>query len=347
MAALKKEARQKRATIADVARLAGVGVMTVSRAINGHPYVSDAVGKRVQAAIRKLNYRPNLVAQMLNGRPSSTIGLIAPDLSDPFFSSLIHAVQQTAREHRYQVWVAATNSDPKVERSEIDEMKARAIEGILLVPAQSDAAHLRDGSFSCIPLVTVDRFLPKGIIDSVEVENEQGARTAVEHLIAHGRKKILCFGYDGRQPTIAARLKGYQSALKIAGLPALLYVASESTSPFVSDACAAIEKCRPDAVFTVNNVSTMRVLEALQRLRIRIPKQVSLIGFDDAELWQIVAPPITAVRQPVQEMGELAVKILIDRIRNKGKSAVRMQLPVRLVIRASCGCETASPAPCD
>jgi LacI family transcriptional regulator len=336
MAAPKKA--HKRTTIADVARLAGVGAMTVSRTINGHPYVSDAVARRVQAAIRKLNYRPNVAAQMLNGRPSSTIGLVLPDLRDPFFAALTHSVQQTAREHHYQVWVAASNSDDEVERMEVEDMVARAVDGLLLVPARSDVAYLRQFSSWGVPMVAIDRFPAGSGADSVEVENAQGSRVAVEHLIAHRRRRILCFGYDGAQPTIGARVQAYRAAMKMAKLSALVHVSPQSTPPSVAEACRAIEQNRPDAIFATNNLSTLRALEALHQMRLRVPRQVALIGFDDVDPWRVVAPSVTAIRQPVHEMGTLAVRILLDRIKNRSRSAVRTILPVRLMLRASCGC---------
>lgn len=313
--------------------------MTVSRTINGHPYVSDEVAKRVQAAIRKLNYRPSLAAQMMNGRPSSTIGLILPDISDPFFSMLTHAVQETARENRYQVWVAASNSDVEVERLEVEDMISRAVDGLLMVPARNDAAYLRNAAELGVPLVTMDRFLEGSGIDAVEVENEQGARAAVEHLITHRRRRILCFGYDGTQSTIKARVQAYRSTMKMAKLPVLLSVAPQPVAPSLSETCQAIRDHRPDGIFATNNLSTLCVLEALQQMRISVPRQVSLVGFDDADPWRVVAPPVTAIRQPVREMGSLAVRILLDRMKNKTKSAVRTMLPVRLMLRASCGCD--------
>lgn len=329
----------KKTTIADVARLAGVGVMTVSRTINGHPYVSEAIAKRVQDAIRKLNYRPSVVAQMLNGRPSSTIGLILPDIADPFFSALTHAVQETAREHRYQVWVAASNSDAEIERLEVEDMISRAVDGLLIVPSRNEATYLRNVIEMGFPLVTIDRFLEGCGIDAVEVENEQGTRVAIEHLIAHRCKRILCFGYDGTGSTINARVNAYRSTMKMAKLPMLLNITAQFVAPSLEETCQAIKKHKPDAIFATNNLSTLRVLEALHQLRIKVPRQISLVGFDDTDPWRVVTPPVTAIRQPVREMGGLAVRILLDRMKNKTKSAVRTMLPVRLVLRGSCGCD--------
>jgi LacI family transcriptional regulator len=333
----------KRPTIADVARLAGVGTMTVSRAINGHPYVSEAVAKKVQAAIRKLNYTPNQAAQMLNGRPSAIIGLIVPDLADPFFAVLTHSVQETARQHKYQVWIAASNSDVAIEKLEVELMIRRAVDGILIVSSKTNDAYLKAATSAGVPLVAIDRPLEGVATDSIEVENYKGAREAVEHLIEHGRKRILCVGYNAQQSTIKQRLLGYRDAVEAAGLPVLVEVASGPREPLslrLSDLLQ--KKVRPDAIFALNNVATLHSLEALNRLEIHVPTQITLIGFDDMDAWRVTNPAITVVSQPVQEMGSLAVRILLDRVQSVGKSVTRTILPTRLIVRSSCGCSPSS-----
>ena len=330
---------KKRATIGDVAELAGVGRMTVSRAINGHPYVSEAVAKRVQAAIRKLNYKPNQAAQMLNGRPSSTIGLIVPDLADPFFSVLTHAVQETARQHNYQVWIAASNSDVSIEKMEVDLMISRAVDGLLLVTSKANDPYLKAAVAAGVPFVGIDRPLEGVSTDSIEVENYLGAREAVEHLIGHGRKRILCLGYNAQQSPIQERVRGYREAVEAAGLPVLIHVGLNASRPLSAALHDALQKkAKPDAIFTVNNVATLHALETLNELKIKVPTQIAIVGFDDIDAWRVTNPPLTVVRQPVQEMGDLAVKILLDRIQSITKSATRTTLPTRLVIRVSCGC---------
>ena len=330
---------KKRATIGDVADLAGVGRMTVSRAINGHPYVSEAVAKRVQAAIRKLNYKPNQAAQMLNGRPSSTIGLIVPDLADPFFSVLTHAVQETAREHKYQVWIAASNSDVSIEKMEVDLMISRVVDGLLLVSSKANDPYLKGAVTAGIPFVAIDRPLEGVSTDSIEVENYLGAREAVEHLIGHGRKKILCLGYNAQQSSIQQRIRGYREAVEAAGLSVLMNVGQDASRPLsVALHDALQKKVKPDAIFAVNNVATLHALETLNEFKIKIPAEVAIVGFDDIDAWRVTNPPLTVVRQPVQEMGDLAVKILLDRIQSITKSVTRTTLPTRLIIRASCGC---------
>jgi len=336
-----KKRSLKKPTIADVAKAAGVGTMTVSRAINGHPYVSEAVLKKVQSAIRKLGYAPSQAAQMLNGRPSSTIGLIVPDLADPFFAVLTQAVQEAAREQRFQVWIAATNSDVAIEQLEVQQMLHRGVDGILLIASKEGEPYLSRAATVGKPLVAIDRPLEAIQADSIEVENYRGAQEAVNHLIQHGRKRILCVGYNSEQSTVQQRVLGYKAAMEAAKLPILLEM--NALRPIETLFEKVFSKAEvPDAIFSVNNVSTLRTLEALKYKGLRIPHQVALVGFDDIEPWRVTDPPITAVRQPVTEMGGLAVRILLDRIQNQSKSATRTILPTRLIIRASCGCHLSS-----
>jgi LacI family transcriptional regulator len=329
----------KRPTISDVARLAGVGTMTVSRAINGHPYVSESVAKKVQAAIRKLNYTPNAAAQILNGRPSATIGLIVPDLADPFFAVLTHAVQATARQHKYQVWIAASNSDAAIEKLELEQMVRRAVDGILVVSSKPNDTYFKVVTSTGVPMVAIDRPLEGVATDSIEVENYKGSREAVEHLIEHGRKKILCVGYNAQQSTIKQRMLGYREAVEAANLPVLIEVAlGPADSLSLGLGKSLLKRVKPDAIFALNNIATLHSIEILNELKIHVPTQIALIGFDDMDAWRVTNPPITVVRQPVQEMGSLAVKILLDRTLSVGKSITRTILPTRLIIRSSCGC---------
>ena len=164
-----QSSHKKRATLEDVARAAGVGPMTVSRTINGHPYVSEATAKKVRAAIRKLDYRPNHAARMLTGQLSRSIGLIVPDIADTFFSVVIHAIQETARESGYLVWLAASNEDPAIEAAQVEMMTHQPVDGILLVPVDPKNDYLKHVAARSLPVVTIDRPIEVAKTDSVGV----------------------------------------------------------------------------------------------------------------------------------------------------------------------------------
>ncbi len=193
--------------------------MTVSRTINGHPYVSEETAKKVRAAIRQLGYRPNHAARMLTGQLSRSIGLIVPDLADPFFSVVSHAVQETARENGYLVWLAASNGDPSIEAAQVEQMMHHPVDGILLVPVDSKHKYLKGVAAGETPVVTIDRPIEVATSDSVGVENRAGARMAVEHLVQHGYKRIVCVATNTHLLTIKERLIGYEESMRKAKLP--------------------------------------------------------------------------------------------------------------------------------
>jgi LacI family transcriptional regulator len=331
-------------TIQDVARECGVGKMTVSRVINGGNLVSAPTAARVRAAIRKLGYEPNEAARVLKGRSSHTIGLIIPDLADAFFATCAHAVQQFAAKHRYLTLLLASERDRDSEARELAMMKSRNIAGILLVPSSPDSIkQLQDVRARGLPVVMLDRTFPGLDAGEVMVENEQGARKAVNHLVEHGHRSILCVGYDSQFNSIGLRIEGYEKAMTEAGLLPELITADEPTATVPKLLKRLRSSDRPTALFTLNNVVTLNVLQALQRENIRVPDEVAIVGFDDFELAALLSVPLTAVRQPAAEVGRSATRLLLDWIRSRSPDLralnQRILLPTELVIRRSCGCE--------
>src|SRR6202050_892674 len=211
-------------TIADVARECGVGAMTVSRVVNGGKLVSAAKVARVRAAIIKLGYEPNEAARILKGQAPRTIGLIVPDLADPFFSTCAHAIQQLAAKHGYVTLLCACEGQENTEAEELAMMKSRNIAGGLIVPSNVSSDHqLRELRARGVPIVMLDRTLPDLDAGEVMVENREGAHRAINHLIHHGHRQILCVGYDSKFNSIGQRISGYREAMTEAGLkPQLL-----------------------------------------------------------------------------------------------------------------------------
>jgi LacI family transcriptional regulator len=314
--------------------------MTVSRTINGHPYVAEETAKRVREAIRRLDYRPNHAARMLTGQLSRSIGLIVPDIADPFFSVVSHAVQETARESGYLVWLAASNHDPLIEAAQVEQMAHHPVDGILLVPADSKHRYLKEAVSGTTPIVTIDRPIEAAATDSIEVENRIGARMAVEHLISHGYRKIVCVATNSHLRPIKERIAGCEEGLRHAKLAhaKALQLSSLAEAKIILSTLFG-SRNRPDALFSANNSSTIWVIEALREMNVVAGKDVALIGFDDVDFYTLITPPITAVRQPAAELGQISTRLLLQRIqRESSLSNARTVLPVSLVIRESCGC---------
>jgi LacI family transcriptional regulator len=194
-----------------------------------------------------------------------------------------------------------------------------------------------------IPIVTIDRPIEVATTDTVEVENRAGARMAVEHLIQHGHKRIICAASNTHLLTIKERIAGYQDSMRQAKLPSLdaIHLTSHASAKDSLTELFGSQK-RPEALFTANNISTTWVVEALKELGIEIGKDIALVGFDDLEFYGLITPPITAINQPAAELGRLAARLLLQRIRGElTESSLRTVLPVSLVVRQSCGCEKA------
>jgi LacI family transcriptional regulator len=331
-------------TIADVARESGVGTMTVSRVVNGGKLVSTATAARVLAAIRKLGYEPNEAARILKGQAPRTIGLIVPDLADTFFSICAHAVQQMAAKHGYMTLLLASERDRDSEARELAMMKSRNIAGILIVPSNPGCiSQLQELRARGIPVVMLDRTFPGLDAGEVMVENREGTKNAVNHLIDHGHRSILCAGYDSEFNSISQRMEGYEKAMTEAGLKPQFVVVDEGAM-VGRQVLKRLRSARPPtALFSLNNVTTTQVLSALQRENIQVPHEIAIIGFDDFELAPLLAVPLTAVRQPAAELGRSATRLVLDWVRSRSSdmrsARTRIVLPTELVIRRSCGCE--------
>jgi len=335
---------ERKPTMNDVARVARVGTMTVSRVLNGSANVTEETAKRVYHAIEKLGYRPNEMARALRSLKSRTIGLIVPYLFDPFFATCAHAVNTVAREHGYSVILTTSNDDPATEYPEVQSMLQRHVEGLLIIPADIRRSRVSHAEFAGTHIVTLDRPMHDARIDSVQVQNQSGAKRAVHHLIQqHGHKRILFLGFNKNLYTVRARFEGYRRAMLEARLdPESTFDCSseEATAEIVSSQLGS--KSPPTAFFTANNLTTRYALRALIERGVRVPEEVALVGFDDFELAEILHPTLTVVRQPASELGRVAANLLFDRIKHDEfpEEGSRVILPVELVIRRSCGCKT-------
>jgi LacI family transcriptional regulator len=332
----------RKPTMNDVARAAGVGTMTVSRVLNGSAHVSAATAERVYKAIKKLRYQPNEMARALRGLKTRTIGVIVPYLYDPFFASCAHAISTVAKARGYSVILATSNEDPEAEGAEAQLMLQRHVDGLVIIPAASRHSHLDRPEFDRIPIVTLDRPGPDRRFDAVLVENQSGASLVTEHLIStHGHKRIAFLGLDKHLYTMKTRFEGYRRAMQDAGLkPEASFQCStpESTAAILS--AMLRQQDPPTALLAANNLSMRYILRALLDEGIDIPGSLALAGFDDFELAELLHPTLTVVRQPPGEIGTVGAGLLFDRLSDAQlpKAGRKVVLPVELIVRRSCGC---------
>lgn len=339
------EAPERPPTIREVAKLAHVGLMTVSRVINNSPRVRPSTVKKVNAAIAALGYQKNEAARLLKGQRASMIGLIVPDLSDGFFAACAHTVQQIARSHGYMTLVAASERDGELEIHEAELMASRKLAGLLVVTSTKEGdERLQRLQKTGLAIVAFDRPLAGAQTDAVVVENRAGAEVAIRHLIGHGHKRIACLGYDEGVYAVHERIEGYKSAMHDAGLRPMLALginSLEGTRKWLQSALKSAD--HPTAIFALNHRTANFLLRLLAELGISVPRDIALIGFDDFDLAGLVSPALTTVAQSPTEVAKRAMALLINRIGDHRRGAefvpAKIVLPVTLIVRSSCGCK--------
>src|SRR6266516_6084651 len=329
----------RRPTMLDVAALAGVGLKTVSRVVNGEPGVSPALEARVKRAIEQLNYRRDANASMLRrlGGKTERIGLVLEDGANPFSSALHRAIEDSARARNVLVFAGSCEEDATRERELIGSFSDRRVDGIIVVPASHDHLYLYEEQRAGTALVFVDR--PAGHLDadSVVSDNLGGSVQAVEHLLAHGHRRIAFLGDLLSISTAYDRLQGYTQALFRAGVahdPELLRTGLRDPDA----AATAVDGLLslpdpPTALFTSQNLLTIGGIRALRKAG--LGRRIALIGFDDVGLADIVEPAISVVAQDPQGIGQAAAELLFQRLDGDGSPSVHHAMPVELIARGS------------
>ena len=333
-------------TIKDVASLAGVSPMTVSRVINESDRVSPETQRRVETAIAQLGYIPSRLARGLSGRRTGTLALIVPDVANPFFTMIVRAAEEVARRSAYRVILCDTRADLAVERDVIEELIAHRVEGIAIAPVSDQSKpHLARLSRFGVPFVLVDRTVAGVDCDAVLGDSVGGAQRLVEHLVGLGHRHIGMIVEKDEVSTARERRQGYESALKAAGLPLDPGLVAETTPDpdggFKGMGRLLAAEERPTAVFAVNNLVALGAIEAVRHAGLKVPEDVALVCFDDIEFASRLYPFLTALEQPAETFGTLGAQLLLDRIQGRGPTRDHVVvLPGQLTIRRSCGART-------
>lgn len=330
-------------TIREVAKVARVGLMTVSRVINDHPSVRPSTRKKVEAAIAQLGYQQNEAARLLKGQRAKLIGLILPDLSDVFFASCAHTIQAIARQHGFMTLVVSSERDSDLEIQQAELMAKRMISGLLLVSSIKEHDPRMKRLQACdLPIVAFDRPLSGLDTDAVLVENRAGAEQATVHLLEHGHERIVCVGYDQDVYTIRERIDGYKHRMLAAKRKphvSLGLLTLDDVRKWLDETLAS--KNPPTAIFSLNHRTSVFLLHALSERDVKVPESIALIGFDDFDLATVVKPALTTVAQSPVDLARRSMHLLLERIQGKQNDAAfepaKIMLPVRLMIRNSCG----------
>ena len=324
-------------TLADVAREAGTSASTASRALSGNGYVAPDVKKRLLATAERLGYVPNLSARTLKQRTSRVVGVVVSDLGNQFYAALAAGIETTLRAASYQMLLLGDNSDAGQELTGVRTFLSMRAPGVIMTPASNTAADLLVARG--VPVVEVDRRLATSTCDAVVIDNERGARDAVEHLIGLGHERIGLLMAKTTWTTDAGRLQGYRAALAGAGLKVdrKLVVKVATHAADATPRISALLDERPTAIFAANNVLAEQAWQVLRARRLSIPRDISLVAFDDVPWMGMVQPAITAVAQPTFEMGRRAALLLLRRLEDPTCGRTAEVLEPRLVIRGSTG----------
>ena len=334
--------RGGRLGIRQIAQESRVSIATVSRVLNGAPTVDPALAEQVLKAAARLGYRPNGVARSLRLRRTMTLGAVIPTITNPYFADAVRAMQDAAAALGYTLLVANSDRDPAKEDAALTTLLDRRVDGMVLVSAASEAAPspaLRTVLDAGIPVVAMDRALPSLEIDRVVVDTRAGARTAVEHLLAAGRRRIAFVAGPPTISTAAEKLQGYAEALDAAGItrdPSLI-LPGDYTLESGEAMAERLLRLRPaaDAVLVANNLMTLGVFRTLLRRDVRIPQQLAIVGYDDVAWTDVVRPALTVVSQPTYELGQESIGLLLHRLATPGGAPEVRTLPTTLLIRES------------
>jgi LacI family transcriptional regulator len=309
-------------TIIEVAERARVSIATVSNVIRGTRRVSPALEERVRAAIRDLDYYPNEIARSLKVKQTRMLGMIIPDITNPFFPEIIRGAEDTAFERGY--FLVAANTDEQIgrERRIISALRSYRVGGILLASAPGkDISHIRSTMQAGISIVCLDRAVSGVKTDAVLLDNVRGGRECVRHLIQRGHSRIAIITGSLTLQTGRERLRGYEDALNEAGIKLdrrLIFEGDfRDESGYRLGKELLSRRVRPSAIFVCNGVMTLGVLKAFEEMGVQCPDDIALATFDDLVLDRSFHPHLTAVVQPSYEIGSRAATILMDRIEGK------------------------------
>jgi LacI family transcriptional regulator, galactose operon repressor len=334
------------ATIRDVARAAGVSVATVSRALNNHARVRTETRSRVNAAAHALDYTPNPVARSLITSRTHAFGVLLPDLYGEFFSEVLRGIDLRARRDGFHLLVSSSHADGEDMVDALRSMRGR-IEGLIVMAPDVDTATLVKAAGAGFPLVLLDPGLRVVGCDSISIDNEAGAVSAVDHLVRLGHRRLATITGPAQNADAQQRLHGFRWALAERGLASdpELEVEGDFTEPSGYAAVGRLlaATSRPTAIFAANDYMAIGAMSALTQAGLRVPEDMAIVGFDDIAMARYLNPPLTTVSVDLVDLGARAVERLL---RNQTGASTRRRhdvTPATLVVRRSCGSPSAGP----
>jgi len=330
----------KKLTINDVAREAKVSKGTVSRILNNSRLVKTETRNRVLNIIEKLNYEPNYLAQSLSTKRTYTLGLVLEDISNPFFSAIAKGVDDVARKNNFGVLLYSTNYDEIIEKQYILSSFKRRIDGIIITPVKPESKNVKLISSKNVPFILINCWSHKDGISYIVSDNFKGAYIAVDYLVKLGHKRIAYIGGPNIQGC-NERFRGYKKAIEDGGIS---FLKSLVTGPSVSSYDGYVQtkkllKANKEitAIFAINDFVAIGVMKAIFDMHLKVPDDISIIGYDDIDICSMLRVPLTTVNQLEDQQGTIACEQIIKLIETKDLyNPIKMVIEPRLVIRESC-----------
>ena len=329
---------KKLLTVKEIAAQAGVSVGTVSHVLNNPSKVRDERRKRVEDVMHKLGYQPSQLARGLRKKSTDLLGIIIPDIANPFFPNVVRGAEDIAYREGFRIILCNADNNPIKERTYFNDLKSFRPAGIMVIPSVESMLQ-KELIADMLPVVFVDRSPAWWAGDMVVADNEEGGYQVGRYLIRMGHRRIAAIGGPAQVSTSRERIRGFERALKDAGLalPAdyIQEAAFNAEGGFGATVRLLELDKRPTAIFAASDLLASGALGAARKMGLECPKDVSIVGFDDLEFASLVNPALTTVYQPSYQMGVEACGLLLDRIRGGGGAAQRRVLKTELRIRSS------------
>ena len=322
-------------TLIDVSKKTGYSISTISRVLNGKSEkyrISKSAKEAILQSVKELDYQPDVVAQSLRNNTTYTIGLLVPHIDNPFFANIASVVIREAQRYNYTVMLIDTLEDPVQENKAIDSLLSRKIDGIVLVPTGENPSKLEEISTKT-PIVLIDRYFKKHNLPYVATDNYIGAYQATKLLLDSGHSKILCIQGPDISITTKERVRGYMDALREVGYQDYAMIKGNEFSiqnGYIETKLALNSTTKPTAIFALSST-----IKALNEHKIRIPQDMSIISFDDNLYLDYLNPPITSIAQPLENIGIIAVKMLMQNIAEETELHSKILLKPNIIKRDS------------
>lgn len=332
--------RLKKVSLKDIAAEAGVSTALVSFVLNGkgrEHRIGEETSRHILRIAREMNYQPNIAAKGLRSGMTGTIGVVISDISNPFFAQIARDIEDVADRLGRTVFFGSSDESEEKMKSLVAGFINRGVDGLIIVPCEHSENTVRELCANKFPVVLLDRYFEDIATNYVVLNNFNASYQAVRHLIDSNYKRIGMIAYDVNLNHMQERIRGYKEAVSEAGMPAIIMRLKQKNFEKTFDKVMKklVEERSVDALFLPTVTITMACLHYVNRYGIRIPQQMGLVGFDENDAYDLFYTPVTHVKQPVSQLSQKAVEVLVDTISNKNASVQRVSIEGSLIVKAS------------